>query len=135
MKDREANKIVAKPVPERSKEEIHGLIGENVSPEAKVYTDDHRSYIGLPYDHESVNHSVGEYVREKAHTNGIESFWAMLKRGYNGTYHRISKKHLKRYVTEFTGRHNVREMDTINQMAFLAKGMVGKHLPYEVLVN
>ena len=67
MKDREANKVIAKPLPERSKEEIHGLIGENVSPEAKVYTDDHRSYIGLPYDHESVNHSVGEYVREQAH--------------------------------------------------------------------
>ena len=114
MKDREANKIIAKPVPERSKEEIHGLIGKNVSPEAKVYTDDHRSYVGLPYNHESVNHSVGEYVREKAHTNGIESFWAVLKRGYYGTYHRMSPKHLERYVTEFAGRHNVREMDTID---------------------
>ena len=49
----------------------------------------------------------------------------MLKRGYNGTYNRMSKKHLERYVTEFTGRHNVRELDTINQMEFLAKGMVG----------
>ena len=135
MKDRGANKIVAKPVPERSKEEIHGLINKNVSPEAKVYTDDHRSYIGLPYNHESVNHSVGEYVREQVHTNGIESFWAMLKRGYNGTYHRMSKKHLERYVTEFAGRHNVREFDTIDQMAFLAKGMVGKKLPYKKLVN
>ena len=46
------------------------------------YTDDHRSYIGLPFEHESVNHSVGEYVRKQAHTNGVESFWAMLKRGY-----------------------------------------------------
>ena len=135
MKSRDANKVVAKPVPERSKEEIHGLIGSNVSPEAKVYTDDHRSYIGLPYNHESVNHSVGEYVRNQAHTNGIESFWAMLKRGYNGTYHRMSKKHLERYVTGFAGRHNVRELDTIDQMAFLAKGMVGKKLPYKKLVN
>ena len=135
MKDREANKIIAKPVPERSKEEIHGLIGKNVSPDAKVYTDDHRSYLGLPYDHGSVNHSVGEYVRNQAHTNGIESFLAMLKRGYNGTYHRMSKKHLGRYVTEFAGRHNVRELDTIDQMAFLAKGMVGKKLPYKELVS
>ena len=135
MKAREANKIVAKPVPERTKEEMHGFIGSNVSPEAKVYTDDHRSYIGLPYDHESVNHSVGEYVRNQAHTNGIESFWAMLKRGYNGTYHRMSEKHLERYVTEFAGRHNVRELDTIDQMEFLAKGMVGKKLPYKELVS
>ena len=83
----------------------------------------------------SVNHSVGEYVRNQAHTNGVESFWAALKRGYYGTYHRISEKHLDRYVTEFAGRHNVREFDTIDQIAFLAKGMVGKHLPYKKLVN
>lgn len=89
MKNREANKIVAKPVPERTKEAVQGFIGENVSRKAIVYTDDHRSYIGLPFEHESVNHSVGEYVREQTHTNGIESFWAVLKRGYYGTYHRM----------------------------------------------
>ena len=133
MKDRETNKVIAKPVSERSKEEIHGLISENVSPEAKIYTDDHRSYLGLPYDHESINHSVGEYVREQAHTNGIESFWAMLKRGYDGTYHKMSEKHLGRYVTEFAGRHNVRELDTIDQMKFVAKGFIGKKLPYKKL--
>lgn len=82
-----------------------------------------------------MNHSVGEYVREQAHTNGIESFRASLKRGYYGTYHRISPKHLERYVTEFSGRHNVREFDTIDQMTFLAKGMVGKKLPYKVLTS
>ena len=135
MKDREANKIIAKPVPERSKEEIHGFISSKVASEARIYTDDHRSYIGLPYNHESVNHSVGEYVRNQAHTNGIESFWAGLKRGYYGTYHRMSPKHLERYVTEFSGRHNVRELDTIDQMASLAKGMVGKKLPYKELVS
>lgn len=135
IKDRKTNKIVAKPVPNRSKEELQGFIGSNVAPEAKVYTDDHRSYIGLPYNHESVNHSVGEYVRNQAHTNGIESFWATLKRGYYGTYHKISPKHLGRYVTEFAGRHNVREMDTIDQMAFVAKGIVGKRLKYEELIS
>ena len=91
--------------------------------------------MGLPYNQESVNHSVGEYVRNQAHTNGIESFWAQLKRGYYGIYHRMPPKHLERYVTEFAGRHNVREFDTIDQMAFLAKGMVGKKLPYKKLVN
>ena len=91
--------------------------------------------MGLSYNHESVNHSVGEYVRGQAHTNGIESFWAMLKRGCDGTYHRMSGKHLERYVTEFTGRHNVREMDTTDQMELLARGMVGKRLPYRELVS
>ncbi len=135
IKDREANKVVAKPVPERTKEELQGFISANVSRKAMVYTDDHRSYIGLPFEHESVNHSVGEYVREQAHTNGVESFWAVLKRGYYGTYHRISPKHLSRYCIEFSGRHNVREMDTIDQMAFLAKGMAGKRLKYKELTS
>ena len=135
MKDRETNKVVAKPVPERTKKELQGFISVNVSQKAMIYTDDHRSYIGLPFEHESVNHSVGEYVREQAHTNGVESFWAVLKRGYYGTYHRISPKHLERYVTEFAGRHNVREFDTIDQMAFLAKGMAGKRLRYRELVS
>ena len=70
-----------------------------------------------------------------AHTNGVESFWAGLKRGYYRTYHRMSPKHLERYVMEFAGRHNVRELDTIDQMIFLAKGMVGKKLPYKELVS
>lgn len=135
MKDRISNKVIAKPVPERTKEELQGFISAKVSQKAMVYTDDHRSYIGLPFEHESVNHSVGEYVREQAHTNGVESFWAVLKRGYYGTYHRISPKHLERYVTEFAGRHNVRELDTIEQMALLAKGMVGKKLPYKDLIR
>ena len=127
--------VVAKPVPDRTKEEIHGFIGNNLALEAKVYTDDHKSYIGLPYEHESVNHSVGEYVRNQAHTNGVESFWAVLKRGLLWNLHRMSPKHLGRYVNEFSGRHNVREMDTIDQMAFLAKGMAGKRLKYKELIS
>ena len=65
-------------------------------------------YHGMPgFDHESVKHSVGEYVDGMAHINGIESFWSMLKRGYHGTYHRMSAKHLQRYVDEFSSRHNI----------------------------
>ena len=135
MKDRETNKVIARPIPERTKKELQGFISSHVSKKAMVYTDDHRSYIGLPFEHESVNHSVGEYVRNQAHTSGVESFWAMLKRGYYGTYHRMSEKHLDRYVTEFAGRHNVRELDTIDQMAFLAKGMGGKRLKYRELTS
>ena len=73
IKDRETNKVVAKPVPERTKEELHGFIVSNVSLEAKVYTDDHRSYIGLPYDHESVNHSVRRYMSK---TKLIQTAWS-----------------------------------------------------------
>ena len=90
------------------------------------------AYMGLP-NHQAVNHGVGEYVDGMAHTNGIESFWAMLKRGYHGTYHQMSAKHLDRYVTEFAGRHNDREWDTADQMRFIAKRMVGKRLRYKDL--
>lgn len=65
-----------------------------------------------------------------AHTNGIESFWAMLKRGYHGTYHQMSAKHLSRYVAEFSGRHNQRPLNTADQMEKMAAGMDGKRLPY-----
>ena len=84
----------------------------------------------MPFEHEAVCHSVGEYVRDQAHVNGMESFWSMLKRGYYGTYHHMSAKHLDRYVGEFSGRHNDRNADTIDQMARMAQGMVGKRLSY-----
>ena len=114
------------------------LIEATAAPGSQLYTDDAAAYRGLPdmlngYEHEAVTHSVGEYVRGQAHTNGIESFWALLKRGYQGTYHQMSKKHLQRYVTEFAGRHNVREWDTLAQMAAVAAGMVGKRLPWRKL--
>ena len=104
---------------------------------AQVFTDEHRGYTGLSkhYGHQTVKHSVGEYVNGMAHTNGIESFWAMLKRGYKGTYHQMNAKHVSRYATEFAGRHNVRDLDTFAQMAILAKGLDGKRLRYNDLVG
>ena len=74
--------------------------------------------------------SVGEYVREQVHTNGIESFWSMLKRGYMGIYHHMSPKHLHRYVVEFRGRHNRRPMDTIDQMTKWVQSAKSKRLRY-----
>lgn len=70
-----------------------------------------------------------------AHTNGIESFWAVLKRGYHGTFHQISPKHLHRYVNEFASRHNIRPNDTVEQMQWIARNMEGKTLTYEELVS
>ena len=91
------------------------------------------AYKGLE-NHETVKHSVAEYVNGQAHTNGIESFWAMLKRGYHGVYHQMSEKHLQRYVNEFAGRHNMREMDTIDQMRHVVAGLIGRRLMYRDLV-
>ena len=70
-----------------------------------------------------------------AHINGIESFWAMLKRAHKGTYHKFSVKHLDKYVLEFSGRHNIRELDTTYQMESIVKNMEGKRLKFEDLVS
>ncbi len=77
---------------------------------------------------------MGEYVRGQVHTNGVESFWSMLKRAHKGTFHKISSKHLHRYVSEFAGRHNIREFDTLEQMAYIASGMEQSQLRYKELV-
>ena len=98
----------------------------NLTKPATVYADDHGGYQGMPFEHQTVKHSVSEYINVMAHTNGIESFWSMLKRAHKGVYHKISPKHLQRYVDEFSGRHGVREKDTITQMQNIVSGMVGK---------
>jgi transposase-like protein len=77
-----------------------------------VATDEHPGYNYLPalgYEHEAVAHSQGEYVRGQVHTNNIESFWSLLKRGVMGSYHHVSKKYLPLYLTEFSFRHNNRK--------------------------
>ena len=95
--------------------------------------DDATAYATLP-NHESVRHSVYEYVKGDVHTNGIESFWSMLKRAHKGIFHKLSPKHLDRYVQEFAGRHNLREQDTIDQLAAIRRGMEGKRLRYRTLI-
>ena len=99
-----------------------------------MYTDGYRGYRNIPgYRHETVQHNVGEYVLGKAHTNGIESFWVLLKRGYYGTFHHFSRKHLHRYVDEFSGRYNVGR-DTEEFLAVVFSGGIGKRLSYKELV-
>lgn len=135
VKDRATNQVDAKVVKRTTKRELQGFVVDRTEPDAVVYTDEARAYQGIPRHHEAVAHSVGEYVREQIHTNGMESFWAMMKRGYTGTYHKMSPKHLDRYIAEFEGRHNVRDMDTADQMVELARGGVGKRLMYADLIS
>ena len=104
------------------------------APSATVYTDDASAYEGMPFDHKTVKHSLSQYVDGDIHTNGIESFWASLKRAHKGTFHKISPKHLDRYVQEFAGKHNMRDMDTLAQMASVVEGLVGRRLMYTHLV-
>ena len=134
IKDRDSNRVTAKVVPNTKQNTLGRFVEESVAPGAKVYSDDSTAYDNL-FNHESVKHSIGEYVRGMAHTNGIESFWSMLKRAHAGTYHKMSPKHLNRYVQEFAGRHNLRELDTLDQMGTVVRQMDLKRLPYEELVS
>jgi transposase-like protein len=130
-------KIKAEVIERTDAKTLEGFVTGNVEAGSTIFTDEHRGYKNLSasFNHQSVKHSVGEYVKDMAHTYGIESFWAMLKRGYKGTYHKMSPKHMTRYVTEFAGRHNVRDFDTLIQMTMLAKGLSGKRLRYNDLVD
>ena len=134
-KDRETNQVSAQVVEGTDRSTLQDFVLDHSDEDATVYTDDHKSYRGLPRDHETVKHSISEYVNGQAHTNGIESFWALLKRGYHGTYHHMSEKHLDRYVSEFAGRHNHRPYDTIDQMALIVLGMDRKRLRYQDLIQ
>ena len=133
-RDRDTGRVDAQVVPNTRKRTLHGFVEERADFDATVYTDEHASYKGIPFEHESVRHGVSEFVRNQAHVNGLESFWALLKRGYHGTYHHMSPKHLGRYVNEFAGRHNDRPSHTIDQMANMARGLAGKQLKYQDLV-
>ena len=136
VKDRGTNKVAVRHLQRTDGPHVAGFVAENVKLGATVYTDESAAYNALDawFDHEAVNHSANEFVRGMAHTNGMESFWSMFKRGVAGTYHKLSPKHLHRYISEFSGRHNIRERDTLAQMADVAAGMVGKNLPYTALI-
>lgn len=124
-------KVKAMPISDTGKETLHKKINKFVQKGSTVYTDDHRAYNNLlGYDHQSVNHSVGEYVRGMASTNGIESFWALLKRGFIGIYHQMSPAHLERYVNEFSFRHNVNELNCEQALSKILFRTNGKRLTY-----
>ena len=116
---------------------MQGIIGDHVAPGANIMTDDHSSFAGLEgrYHHHTVNHSAGEYVRHFfAHTNGIESVWALLKRQIYGIHHFVSVKHLHRYVAEATWRFNRRGVEDRSRVAeFL--GRVDGRLTYNTLIG
>ena len=126
VKDRQTKKVRAKVVSATDQDTLHGFIRERVNDGAQVYTDEATAYSGLSFDHETVKHSVGEYVRGQARTNGIESFWSMLRRGYVGSHHKVSAKHLHRYVSTFAARHGMRQLHTMDQFHEVVASLAGK---------
>ncbi len=135
VKDRITNRVIAMPIANPDKRTLHNFIETYIEAGAQIYTDEALAYEGLPnHLHQAVKHSQGEYVNGMAHTNGIESIWAMFKRGIVGVYHHVSVKHLHRYSTEFAGRHSDRKSDTMTQIANLIGGMHGKRLRWADMV-
>ncbi len=134
MKDRLSNEVRTKVVPNTKAETLRGFVLDNTEPEAKIYTDEALAYKALP-NREAVRHANFEYVRGQVHTDGVKSFWSLLKRAHVGTFRKLSRRHLDRYVAEFAGRHNMRDKDTLAQISEIASRMVGKRLRYRELVG
>jgi transposase-like protein len=101
----------------------------------RLMTDDagQYRYMHRDFQHEVLNHGIGEYVRGEAHTNTVEGYFSILKRGITGTYHHVSQQHLKRYLAEFDFRHNERQALGVGdeiRADKLIRGIVGKRLMY-----
>jgi transposase-like protein len=130
-------KVRAKVIERRKKKELQALVRENVEPKSALYSDALRSYDGLSeeYSHQVIDHAIA-YVDGQVHTNGMENFWSLLKRGLNGTYVSVEPYHLFRYVDEqafrFNNRNDMKDADRFN--AVLGQ-IVGKRLTYAELTG
>jgi transposase-like protein len=139
MRERNGN-MVAMPISRNDMDTIQDAIKDKVSSGSRVMTDDHRSYIGLSgkaFKHEVVKHSADEYARGDVNTNGIESVWAVMKRGMHGVYHHASKKHLNRYVDEFAFRLNAGKVSrhTLDRLASFVDLVSGCRITHEQLTK
>ena len=130
-------RVKAKHIKNTKGKTLKRFISENVQRGAIVFTDEHKGYTGLAgYGHKTVKHSAKQYVDGMISTNGIESVWALIKRGYHGTFHHFSTKHLQKYVNEFSFRLNEGRVKrhTLDRMKSLADSFFGKRLTYKELI-
>jgi transposase-like protein len=130
-------KVRAKVVGSRRKPELQAMVREHVEPKSALHSDALKSYDGLSedYTHQVIDHAI-EYVRDNVHTNGLENFWSLLKRGLHGTYISVEPFHLFRYVDEQAFRFNNRlEMDDADRFDIAMKQVIGKRLTYAELTG
>jgi transposase-like protein len=121
-------------VPTISAKTLRPILKEQLNKASKLYSDDGGARVGQEFaGHASINHSIGEYVRGEVHTNTIEGYFSILKRGITGTYHHVSPQHLKRYLAEFDFRYNERMALGVTDSVRAEKvlhGVVGKRMTY-----
>ena len=139
MRERKG-RVIASTLDGTDRDNIHRAVFSNVELGSILHTDDHRSYTGLNglfYDHHTVKHSTKEYVNGDIHTNGIESVWAVLKRGVYGVYHHVMPKHLQRYVNEFEFRLNQGACanHTLDRIDAMFAGSLNKRFTYASLTQ
>jgi len=139
MRER-GGRTVAMPIEGTDAKTIQAAILQNVEIGSTIHTDEAGAYVGvagLSFDHDTVNHSQGEYVRDNVTTNGIESVFAVMKRGIYGVYHHTSHKHLGRYVDEFSFRLNEGNVKnhTLTRLDSFVDGVAGKRLTYKALIQ
>lgn len=131
--------IITQPVIKTDSETLQRIIGENARLGSTICTDDNKAYIGLErkYEHKKVNHSAKQFVDGMAHTNSIESVWAVLKRSFYGTYHNFSAFHTNLYLNECTFRLNQGNVKypTLSRIQSLTRGVSGKRLTYRGLIH
>lgn len=130
--------VVTKVITDTKRKTLHGEIQNTVKKGSKVYTDSLPAYRRLGkkgYTHKSVDHSNGEYVRGKVHTNGIENVWSLFKRHMRGTYVSVSPKHLQRYADEQAFRHNVLKLTDNERVQKIIDGLIGKRLTFDELTG
>jgi transposase-like protein len=139
--DRELRQVRAKVLPNLRRETLQNMILENVTPFAKVFTDEHGGYTGLEkqFVHKVINHSQ-EYVRGQVHTQGIENFWSLLKRTLRGTYVAVEPFHLDAYLDEQVFRFNNRAtkdnpLTDLDRFALAVSQVAGKRLTYAELTG
>ena len=124
-------------VPEVNAATLRPILVAQINHDSFLVTDDAGQYRHMHKDfptHQTVNHGIGEYVRGEAHTNTIEGYFSILKRGITGTYHHVSQQHLKRYLAEFDFRYNERsalEVTDAERATRAIKGVVGKRITYQ----
>lgn len=128
--------VRAQTIPSRGARAIASFVKASVDPSATLMTDDYAGYkkVGREYDHNVINHSKLDYVDGMIHTNSIENFWSLFKRGVVGSFHKVSEKHLDRYLDEFTYRFNGREDEQLFQNT-LRNLVKGKTLTFQKLTG
>jgi transposase-like protein len=139
MRER-GGQTIATPIENTDKDTIQAAIHQHVEVGSILHTDEAGAYTGIGdsgFSHDTVNHGAGEYVRDDVTTNGIESVFAVLKRGLIGVYHHASQKHLGRYVDEFSFRLNEGNVKnhTLARLDSFVDGVAGKRLTYKALIQ